>query len=75
MKTIYEFIEEHRAEIKAGIQKYLNFVPRTASCNCPKSRTDHYHDDGRELDDEELRVWILNDEGLYRWALSERVDI
>lgn len=25
--------------------------------------------------DEERRLWILNDEGLYRWARSEGVDI
>lgn len=27
------------------------------------------------LNDEERRVWILNDEGLYRWARAERVRI
>lgn len=27
------------------------------------------------LDDEALEDWILNDEGLYNWARSERVDV
>lgn len=27
------------------------------------------------LDDEERRLWILNDEGLYQWARSEGVRI
>ena len=27
------------------------------------------------LDDAERRLWILNDEGLYRWAKSEGVDL
>lgn len=28
-----------------------------------------------EIDDEEIRLWILNDEGLYLWARSEGVRI
>ena len=28
-----------------------------------------------ELDHEEIESWILNDEGLYNWAISEGVDI
>jgi len=27
------------------------------------------------LDDEDLEQWIMNDEGLYNWARSERVDV
>ena len=27
------------------------------------------------LDDAERRLWVLNDEGLYRWALSEGVNV
>jgi len=27
------------------------------------------------LNDEERRLWVLNDEGLYRWARSEGVRI
>lgn len=29
----------------------------------------------RRLDDDERRLWILNDEGLYNWARSEGVEI
>jgi hypothetical protein len=27
------------------------------------------------LDDDELRLWILNDEWLYTWAISEGVNL
>jgi hypothetical protein len=27
--------------------------------------------DGCRIDDEERRLWVLNDEGLYDWARSE----
>ena len=27
------------------------------------------------INDSERRMWVLNDEGLYRWARSERVNI
>ena len=27
------------------------------------------------LDDEELELWIANDEGLYNWARSEGVEV
>ncbi len=27
------------------------------------------------LNDSERRMWILNDEGLYRWARSQRVKV
>jgi len=30
---------------------------------------------GARVDDEERRLWVLNDEGLYRWARSEGVEI
>lgn len=29
----------------------------------------------RTIDDEEIRLWILNDEGLYHWAKEEGVRI
>lgn len=29
----------------------------------------------RQLNDEERRLWILNDEGLYLWAKSEGVRV
>jgi hypothetical protein len=28
-----------------------------------------------KLNDEERRIWVLNDEGLYLWAKRERVNI
>lgn len=28
-----------------------------------------------ELDNDEIEMWIMNDESLYNWALSEEVDI
>jgi hypothetical protein len=74
--TMQEFIDEHRIEIASGINAYLNHVPKTASCNCPLSGTEHIHfDDYTDMNDEEIRQWILNDEGLYQWARSERVNI
>ena len=57
-----------------SIRQTRDFVPRTASCNCHLSHTDHVHE-GARLDDAERRQWILNDEGLYRWAKAERVRI
>ncbi len=27
------------------------------------------------INDEERRLWVLNDEGLYRWARSEGVNV
>jgi len=73
-KTIEEFIEENRPELDACAGRALSFVPRQASCDCPKSGSDHHHAPPR-LDDDDLRGWILNDEGLYRWARREGVEI
>lgn len=73
--TLKHFIAEHRQELDDAINGTLNHVPRTASCNCRLSGTDHIHNDGRKLDDAERRLWILNDEGLYNWARSEGVRI
>jgi hypothetical protein len=74
--SIRDFIREHRSELKEAISRQLNHVPRQASCDCPKSGTDHYHTDrNNRLDDAELRLWVLNDEGLYNWARSEGVRI
>lgn len=75
MKTMQQFIEENRSEILTGINRFLNHVPRTASCSCHKSGTDHTHENVHQLDDDELEDWILNDEGLYNWARSEGVEI
>jgi hypothetical protein len=73
--TIYEFIDANRAELEQAINTRLNFVPKTASCNCYQSGTDHVHPVSRTLDDEALRQWIYNDEGLYNWARQEGVRI
>lgn len=73
--TLREFIKVHRAELDECIDRALNYVPKEASCYCPKSRTNHTHVNDRTRDDDERRQWILNDEGLYNWARSEGVRI
>jgi len=72
--TLQVFIRENKTELDQAIGRATGHVPRTASCDCPKSGTDHYHAPER-LNDSERRLWILNDEGLYRWARSEGVKI
>ena len=63
-----EFIKQNRQDLNACINAYL------------------YRHDGRggrgtipepapKYNDAELRLWILNDEGLYNWARSEGVRI
>ena len=63
-----QFIIDNRDELQSTIARALNHVPRTASCSCPRSGTDHYHDDAGRLSLSELRDWIMNDESLYDWA-------
>lgn len=75
MKTLRQFIEENKAELRAIINRTLNYVPKEAGCNCPKRGTNHYHEPDRRLSPEDLRGWVLNDEGLYNWARSEGVRI
>lgn len=72
--TLRDFIKTNRAELDAAINSVVGRVPRTASCYCPLSGTDHQHQPP-PLNDKERREWILNDEGLYRWARSEGVRI
>lgn len=72
--TLRNFIRQNRAELDAAINKAVNHVPATASCYCPLSGTEHDHE-GKTLNDQERRLWILNDEGLYRWARSSGVQI
>jgi len=74
--TLHEFINENRVKIVSGVSAYLNHVPATASCSCPLSGTEHDHVyDNTDMDDEQIRQWILNDEGLYNWARGEGVDV
>ncbi len=72
--TMREFIAANRADLVESIGRALSHVPKTASCYCPKSGTDHHHEPPK-LTTEDLRQWILNDESLYRWAKSEGVRI
>ena len=72
--TLKQFITDNRDELDQAIRRVRDCVPATASCNCSRSRTDHYHE-GERINDSERREWILNDEGLYRWARAEGVRI
>ena len=73
--TLRQFIRENRNEIDAIINRVVNYVPRTASCNCSRSGTDHYHDDAPRINDDERRSWVMNDEFLYRAARRAGVRI
>lgn len=72
--TLQAFIRANRAALDEAIGRALGHVPRTASCDCPRSGTDHDHAPP-SLNDTERRAWILNDEGLYDWARQEGVKI
>lgn len=72
--TLRDFIKEHREELDTCIGRAIGHIPRTASCYCPKSGTDHQHP-APALTNKDRREWILNDEGLYRWARAEGVRI
>lgn len=72
--TLAQFIRENRGAIDAAIRRQVGHVPRTASCYCSRSGTDHYHEPDR-LNDAERRLWVLNDEGLYSWAREEGVRV
>jgi len=72
--TMRDFIRDNRAEIDAAINRVLCHVPATASCYCPLSGTDHYHEPD-PLNDAERRQWVMNDEGLYMWARREGVRV
>jgi hypothetical protein len=66
--TIREFIRQHRKELDQAI---LGAIYRYDG-NGGKGTIP---DGARVSNDEERRQWILNDEGLYRWARSEGVRI
>ena len=72
--TLRDFIANNRTEIDAKINRVLCHVPASASCYCPKSRTEHDHEP-KPRNDADRRQWIANDEGLYDWARSEGVRI
>ena len=74
MTTLRDFIRENRAELDAAIGRAVGHVPRTASCYCPRSGTDHQHD-APSLNDKERADWINNDEGLYSWARAVGVSL
>lgn len=69
--TLRQFIRDHRSELDTCIANARDFVPRTASCFCHRNGTDHHHTRETSINDAERREWILNDEGLYRWARQE----
>ena len=74
--TLRQFISAYKTDIDSVIQYANTFVPRTASCFCHRNGTDHHHTDNvHSINNEERRQWILNDEGLYRWARREGVKI
>lgn len=58
-KSLQQFIKENRQEIDECIIRALGGDPKSY----------------RYKNDEERRLWILNDEGLYLWARSEGVRI
>jgi hypothetical protein len=67
-KSVYDFIGAHRAEINDAInQRLYRHDGKGGRGTIPTPAPVH--------DDEEMRGWILNDEGLYNWARSEGVDI
>jgi hypothetical protein len=73
--TIAAFIRANREEIDRIIDRAVCFVPASASCDCPRSRTAHYCKGPQGRTDAERRLWVLNDQGLYSWARSEGVRI
>jgi deferrochelatase/peroxidase EfeB len=60
--TMRDFIKANRTNLDAAILAAIN---RGRERNPVQST----------LNDDERREWILNDEGLYRWAQSEGVRI
>lgn len=65
-----DFVRQNRDELTEAVGRNLSHVPRTASCSCPRSGTDHHHEQPN-LTLKELEDWVMNDEGLYNWARRE----
>ncbi len=60
--TLRGFIRQHRQDIDAAIARAMS-RPGTPV------RVEHLY----RRNDEERRLWVLNDEGLYHWARAEGV--
>ena len=66
--TLTEFIQENRAELNACINAALyRHNGRGGRGTIPTPAPQYAQS--------EIHLWILNDEGLYRWARSEGVRI
>jgi hypothetical protein len=63
IKSIQTFIREHRKELTEAI------INRLIHHDSPGLKRNF------RIDDEERRLWVLNDEGLYNWARSEGVKV
>lgn len=66
--TMKDFIKEHRTELDAAINSAIYRWDGNGGRG-------HIPDPAPRYSDAERRRWILNDEGLYRWARSEGVRI
>ena len=62
-KTIEQFIDENRAEL-------IDCITKAQTKHDKPAFNRHIR-----TDDHELRLWILNDEGLYNWARQDGVEI
>ena len=63
-----EFIKQHRGEIDKGIDSVTyRYDGRGGKGTIPYPPPKH--------NDKERETWIMNDEGLYRWAKSEGVPV
>lgn len=58
-----EFIEQNQDELTAIIK-----------ANVPNIGPEYFDSEGK-VDPEECRQWLLNDEGLYNWAVRSGVAI
>lgn len=75
MKTMAQFIEENRTKLQRAILGALyRYDGNGGRGTIPESPSELDPKSSNYLDDESLEQWILNDEGLYDWARSERVD-